>query len=758
MLEPATPPARRPRLNPFPFPSDTTLRFVLLAIFVICGSARMWGGLSDAKKPVSDECVTRVWAVMTGLASHSDAEHIAATARNEMMPLQARCAARSRPGVYWQVGGMGLVVLLAVVLYYLYPGWKIRTGRLQRFSASDVPEMEQELRNLTESARLPNPPIFVWNPLAAGLPVAFGGHGKCYVALSGSFIAQYFYGDRDAFRAIMRHELAHIQNRDVHKAYFTLSLWLAFVATSLLPVLAMCLWRLTDARQPNVVPLLVESVVWMVVVVLAGLAVLRARECYADVQASAGDPGRGIDRVLATLTEPVGDSWRRYLRFHPSPRRRSQIVEDPSRLLKLGIADAFGIGVAAWSVEEVLKGLALPFFPADLRMALLFTSLLYIIVPAAIFVFAIGAIGIGVWRSAFASLAQGARPSSGTAWLGAAFVAGTLPGIILSAALQPFEETAIPFHLLMTGLQLKVSTYVIFFLACLFIFPWISAAASVWFDVVVRTRSPRPILLITVMMATILALGTLAMANFIILYSFLTESLQQDRASRIAQFGLTAGAWTLLASLIAWSFPLASLGWQKKRVTNAVAPWVFLDHASPALPERLPLRAQQALLAGIVNGLLCCLLWELVFFRASFPPPIGNWIGPAIGGLLSWTRRAFGSTAVLMAGSAVIFQALAAAIAAARAKRLSVTCGLFAASVAGVVVAVGNTILYGFGPDATVRIQALVALQLMGLGAVVALPTALLVAWSANLVRRAFLNAAVSRAPPARPPIRFERA
>ena len=54
----ATPPVRGPRLNPFAFPSDTTLRFVLLVIFVICGSARLWGYF-QVPDPAVLECASR---------------------------------------------------------------------------------------------------------------------------------------------------------------------------------------------------------------------------------------------------------------------------------------------------------------------------------------------------------------------------------------------------------------------------------------------------------------------------------------------------------------------------------------------------------------------------------------------------------------------------------------------------------------------------------------------------------------------------
>ena len=91
------------------------------------------------------------------------------------------------------MGGMVLVILVAAVFYYLYPTWKLKTGRLEPISSSELPELEHELKSIVRSSPPFKAMIFVWNPLATGLPVVFGRRDKYYVALSGSFIAQHFY-------------------------------------------------------------------------------------------------------------------------------------------------------------------------------------------------------------------------------------------------------------------------------------------------------------------------------------------------------------------------------------------------------------------------------------------------------------------------------------------------------------------------------------------------------------------------------------
>lgn len=743
MSELTAPPVRRPRLNPFAFPSDTTLRFALLVIFVLCGSALLYAEFQGPTDQAAKACVSQAWSQLSKLnmSSPADVDRNAAIAK-DVLPSLAQCAALLRPRVVWKISGMCLVIVVAAILYYLYPIWKLNTDRLENISSSELPEIQHELHSIVETIRLPSPPLFVWNPLATGLPVVFGRHGRYYVALSGSFITQYFYGDRNAFRAIMLHELAHIRNGDVHKTYLTMSLWLAFITTSLAPSLFISLWRLGNLRWFDAAPLLLLSVFWTGVIILSGLAVLRAREYYADVQASVWDQPSHMDRVLAALSPSVGEGWRRYLQFHPDSRERRQVVEDPSRLLRLSFADAFGIGIAAWSIVGAVEDVLLPFMPSHWWAALVFCASIKVIVPAVVFVSAIGAIGIGVWRSAFASLLKGDHPPKGTGRLGAAFVLGSFPGLIMflaEAVSQSFGEQPLPFWLLLTNLQLSAVTYIVLLVGCLLVFGWLSETASAWFEVVLQSRSPRPILLLSVATALILVVGTLALASFVVTYSFVTTPWREWRPNVIYEYGLVAGAPIVVASLIAWAFPLAARWWRKPVMPTGLACWVFLDGSSPEIPSQEPLRLRGTLLTGIVMGLVYWLLWELFYFRDHLPTGFSDGIQSVFRWLSTWTTLGF-----LLVGSAVGFQALAAAIAAGRARRLSAVCGLFAASVAGFVIVIGNNIFFGIGFEFQASQQVLVSLQLMGQGAVVALPTVIVAAWIGNLARRVFPNTVVS--------------
>jgi TPR repeat protein/Zn-dependent protease with chaperone function len=641
---------------------------------------------------------------------------------------------------------MGFAVVAAAIFYFFYPNWIIRTRRLEPLSSSELPDLQDELKDILKTARVLEPPAFLWNPLATGLPLAFGRHGRNCVALSGAFIAKYFYKDKNAFRAILLHELAHIRNGDIYKTYLTLSLLLAFVTTALGPSLIVFVWYLMKFRWFDAGLLLFISIFWTSVIVLSGLAVLRAREYYADVQASAWEETSQIDHVLAALPAPGGRAWRRFLRFHPSSKERRQTVEDPSRLFRLGFADAFGIGVAAWSVVDVVSTILLPFLPLQrLGAWLVIFGLIKSVLSAPVFIFAVGAIGIGIWRSAFASLLNGDHPSKGTGLLAVAFVAGPFLGIVVllaEAFLEPVKERP-PFSFILSGFQIDVMTYVVLLVVCLLVFRWISGAASAWLEVVLQSKSPRPLLIFSVVTALILVVGPLALASYGAMFSFWVTPWREFGPGWIYGYSVFAGAPVLIASLAVWAFPLAAPWWRRRFKPTGLAHWVFLDGSSPELPHQEPLQSGRALLTGLVVGLVFWLMWELLYFRNYFPGWFGEgMIHPAFRSLFKWTARFFGDESFLFPGSAVGFQALAAAIAAARASRLSVVHGLFAASVAGCVIIAGDFMFFGidFQPVSNL---AQVALSLIGLGTAVALSAAITAAWIGNVARRGFATTAV---------------
>ena len=70
--------------------------------------------------------------------------------------------------------------------------------------------------------------------------MAFGLPWRRYVRLNAGLVVLRGQ-DPDGFRATIRHELAHLSNRDVDLTFATVAIWRAFTVVALLPFLVFAL-------------------------------------------------------------------------------------------------------------------------------------------------------------------------------------------------------------------------------------------------------------------------------------------------------------------------------------------------------------------------------------------------------------------------------------------------------------------------------------------------------------------------------------
>ena len=267
--------------------------------------------------------------------------------------------------------GVGLVgqVALAGLLYALHPWWLTRRRRLVRLASGDNDDVLADLALLSRQAGLPNPPTWLLAPYAGTHGgQAFGLPRRRRVALDVGLLVR-FDTDRPGFRAVVRHELAHLRNRDVDRAYLTIAVWWSFVLVALTPFVVLSL--IPDLlRRPlgtalrgigdnpgKLIHRLATVLVLAAVVYLARNAILRAREIHADVVAAESDSDRALPRVVAALPWPPVGAWRRpalrprggLSRYgtHPSPAERVRTLNDPDRLARMGGWEMVGIGSTA---------------------------------------------------------------------------------------------------------------------------------------------------------------------------------------------------------------------------------------------------------------------------------------------------------------------------------------------------------------------------------------------------------------------------
>ena len=694
--------AGRPRLNPLPFPSDTTLRFALLAIFVLCVSsqlyAQFWDTFHVAGMSAARTCTSTVTDKIMHANARGDADALAAQMRDTLGPQLLACAMLLRPQAWWALYGIALTVAVGMLIYLAYPAVKLRTGRLVPIDPIYPSGLHDALVELCGTAGLAAVPRFVWNPLSTGHPVAFGRHGKYYVTLTGGFVSNYFVADPVSFRAIVLHELAHIRSGDIEKTYITISACLAFVCTSLVPSVVILLSR--SLGWHDGVPLAFRTLLWGSLVLLSGLSVLRVREFYADVRASQWDGTvRNVDRALDRMSGAVHGRLRAWLSPHPPGDERRRVLADTSRLFPLDSVTAFGIGCVAGLVVEMVDDVLIGFLPRLSSVSWMWTTG-KVVTPAIVMILAIGALGICTWRGAYAALLTGRRPSRGLAWVGAAFALGYSANSALIAIDYAWDLISKPEIALPSGaLQFRSDALfaVVLMFECWLAMGWIARCAAAWTEVVLTSESPRTVLRVTIAVLLAMILILFAWGSFSTSFMTMLGPMISTSDNSFFVYLELAAPPLLLMATVAWMFPYISRGFVRARRDRGVSAWVFLDgHVDhrPAFEAFEAFAPGRAVIAGLFAGLAYCLLVELVRFGSVFPAPIAAAIASAFSFLDAPAKRAGNAGYLLVAGSALA-SAIAAAVCAWRHSPFNALYGLCAGSISGTVIGLGTVALLG---------------------------------------------------------------
>ena len=468
---------RRPRLNPFVFPSEATFRFALLIVAVLGANLYIWNWLWIAIGSDQSSVVRGYLSCQTehqsALATVADVDAFA-----DANGAFSACVRHvNRPVAWWMLGGTALLLAVAAALLLAYPAWIERRRRLRPLERDDAPKVLDELAALAAEAGLEEEPRWRWGPLdPAPTGLAFGRPGRHAIALTGGLVTRQVT-DPPAFRAVVRHELAHLRNRDVDVTYATLALWYAFLLVGVIPFVVVVIDEGADT---------VFALGWRLFA-LAGLvyltrnAVLRAREVYADVRASVPDGRDGaLRRLLAELPSRRASPVGRLLRVHPDPAVRLATVDDTRTLFPLSAIVAFGAGVAATIAYESVVTFVGLFVSEPLAVRLLAAT--------AFAPLAMGVVGVGIWRGTWGALAEGSRPTP--SWpLALALAAGFFVGPELALERGVRVGGDAPLLSSVTtpaGAQWAAAVFV----ALLLLLAWVGAGARAWFRSQAGTQPP----------------------------------------------------------------------------------------------------------------------------------------------------------------------------------------------------------------------------------------------------------------------------
>ena len=335
----------RPRLNPFGFPSNTDFFFALLVFAVLAVSLEifnmiyLWNDATGMPYINGLAACVRRYSLDNLAINTKEFSSITDAYIGCIIPVERQRAA-------WMAAGLLPELALAGLVYWLYPAWIIRRGRLTPLTRDEFPALVDAVTQLSREIGLARVPALYWNPLDMTVGgMAFGRAGRYSVKLTGGLASQFFAAP-ERFNAVMLHELAHIRSADIDKTYLTMAFWIAFVLATLAPFSYFLL-------QSD--PGLVLDIAWRIallglLVYLIRNAVLRSREYYADLRASQQPAVRAsLKSLLAELRPPDSRlSFHRanaLLALHPRPEQRLHLLDDTLPLFQQSFLTALTTGL-----------------------------------------------------------------------------------------------------------------------------------------------------------------------------------------------------------------------------------------------------------------------------------------------------------------------------------------------------------------------------------------------------------------------------
>lgn len=693
--------ARR-RLNPFLFPSDVDFWLILLVAALVGASLELYAWIHLAT--ISQAEARQAACLSVGLPTS------AAEAQGAWLGLLEKCqGAFDHVKALWMFSGAVLVLLVAALVYRLLPAIMMRRSGYVKLEPRDAGEIMGVLEGLCREAELRRMPTFLVCPNSgAAVGMAMGTSRHPYVVLMAGLLQRY-RRDPAAFTAVLRHELAHLRNGDVGKTYFALAVWWAFILAALVPfAVAMLLHPSFSGR--TLWDLGWRTAALTLIVYLTRSAVLRQRELYADVRASVLDgPGGRLRQLLGAMKPGPATPVRRLFAKHPRPQDRQHVMDDTDSLFRIGFWTVFGAGLTfALAFPNITAMLVAAFTGISGAVTGLTTVLIAGTLAALILApLTVGVVGLGIWRATFGSVMRGDRAPT-VAISAVALALGTALGGVLSyesagglsgasiAALLAYGVLYIIWVVVMMGLYAAL-------------LEWIEAGALPWLEAVAIRRDARRGAVVGLAIATALISGVLGLLFFY--RSFIQLGRQVFGAGELGiglvllvmMAGLLLVQPVLVPALISlWAFPFAST---LLRGRSQPAADLFLETGpdQPQLARSAPLQPRYALRAGMIAA-------------------IAGWILLLILSLLtasSWEPRVN-----VMLAAMLLPQGIVAAVVARRVAVVPVLHAIMAASVAGLLIAVGyeagRLLLAHVDPSTSLTVGSLV----VNVGLVVALPAA----------------------------------
>jgi hypothetical protein len=685
----------QPRLDPFVFPSGTTLRFILLIVLAISVSLNIYNRIYWKYRSTQIDLNSFVKSQESLCTSQVDPNSSIEAGKTVVRCMKTVFTEFSGASWFAVAISVGILVSIAALIYSLFPVWTVwKEGLVSLEKQPYREDIVVYLRDLCQEIGI-RPPRFLEKRSRVIGGRAFGALGRYYVVLSTGLIAQFDGEERKTFRAVMLHELSHLRNQDVDKIYFSVAISCAFVIVTLVPYVLFLVGRpISDLFQTA----------WRVIaltlmVYLSFVSVVRSREFHADVRASTYpgsealalrfqiDPKSEFSgwrstmiSILERLPYFKRNRWQFAFLLHPPASERRQILATTDRLFSFDIWAAFTTGIVITLTHDnffILTSLFASQTVKTTHASYLIASLIYVALI-------VGTIGIGVWRRTFVSLMR-VQPSPEVGklgiWLGLGMILGR--GLSLKNAVGSSEHNFI--FSLFGDAVLLVSLY--------YFFKWMATCASAWLRVAVSKQSPYPFYSIGIIVS-----GFCLTLWF---WFFLSSKMVLvQMPNNLA--GLLSGliGWLpslsslfllfppfLVALVSLWAFPLSTCLWYEHQPDPTSLPkWGFLDR----IPDQIDQTHQEqieinpALRAGIIGGAIY--LFLLLAIRLGIPAFLPE-------AIRSSEEFKFRLLDIGNLGLAVLIQAVIAIKVARTVRSFNKIHGLFAAFIGGCVMSVSSLAL-----------------------------------------------------------------
>ena len=380
--------SNKPMLNPFVFPAETKIRFLMLivaALALSCQTGVIYTTLTleFTDLQLMQQAFFRTAEVLEGDDIRDVPPDEGAQLGSELSVIQRQAFISGIPRLLLPIlFPLGLIVG-ATIIYLIHP-IRIRYHKGAQIIKEDdyekAPKVFEYIHDCAHLAGLPTLPNIQIKPNSINFlnALSFGVHKRGTLLLYGSLKSlakAWNETTKDSFYAIILHEFGHIVNHDAQRRQYASAIWVIFVILIIAPlaIISFILLILTLLQSRNLVwtdlwfsidnsLLLIAQIGFMLAVVkIIWAGAVRVHEYYADWRVAYWGLKKPLIKTLNLGQKNPSKWWEKLGRDlwqnHPHKQQRQKMLEDPTGLFMVSFDLPFLTGLL---LAIVLTGMTLP--------------------------------------------------------------------------------------------------------------------------------------------------------------------------------------------------------------------------------------------------------------------------------------------------------------------------------------------------------------------------------------------------------------